>query len=58
MMTTEELYELAGRLETMAQFEAKRYLRETLIAAAEELRDKADAKKPRQRWSANQGHGE
>ena len=44
-MTTEELYELAGRLETMAQFEAKRYLRETLMAAADELRDKADNKK-------------
>lgn len=56
-MTSEELYELAGRLEMMAQFETKRYLRETLMAAAEELRDKADTKKPRQRWRANQGHG-
>ena len=44
-MTSEELYELAGRLETMAQFETKRYLRETLMAAAEELRDIADNKK-------------
>ena len=44
-MTKEELYNLAGRLETMAQFEAKRYLRDTLMAAADELRDKADAKK-------------
>ena len=44
-MTSEELYELAGRLEMMAQFEAKRYLRDTLIAAAGELRDKADNKK-------------
>ena len=44
-MTSEELYELEGRLETMAQFETKRYLRETLMAAVEELRDKADTKK-------------
>lgn len=44
-MDAERLCDLAGRLETMAQFETRRYLRETLVAAAEELRDIADNKK-------------
>lgn len=57
-MTSEELYELAGRLDMMARYEQDGYRRRTLTSAADELRDKADAKKPRQRWSANLGHGE
>ena len=44
-MTSEELYELAGRLDMMARYEQDGYRRRTLTSAADELRDKADAKK-------------
>jgi hypothetical protein len=44
-MTSEELYELAGRLDMMARYEQDGYRRRTLSNAAEELRDKADNKK-------------
>ena len=44
-MTTQELYELAGRWDMMARYEQDGYRRRTLTSAADELRDKADSKK-------------
>ncbi len=53
-MTSEELYELAGRLDMSRMvIDGGRYLMQPRSCETRRI-----TKKPRQRWRADQGHGE
>ena len=60
MMTRDQIYKAIGYFEAQrdyASHEAAEHF-DIMIELAEKYLADLDAKKPRQRWSANQGHGE